>query len=79
MGRREVMRGAVSGKSLASAPCVVVLGTNAGAVIPAARDHLRLGTSGALLSSDDLRVEHRANGEASSVISRSRCERISGT
>jgi hypothetical protein len=32
---------------------VVVLGTNAGAVVPAARNHLRLGTSGALLSSDD--------------------------
>ena len=30
---------------------MVVLGTNAGAVVPAALDHMRLGTSGAVLSS----------------------------
>ena len=30
---------------------MVVHGTNAGAIVPAALDHMRLGTSGALLSS----------------------------
>jgi hypothetical protein len=39
----------ISGK----APCVVVFGTNAGAIVPAVLDDMRLGTSGALLSSDD--------------------------
>ena len=48
--RREVTCSAVSGKSLARAPCVIVIGTNAGAIVSAALDRLRLGTSGALLS-----------------------------
>jgi hypothetical protein len=47
---------------------VVVFGTNAGAIVPAVLDDMRLGTSGALLSSDEFRVERKANGEASSVM-----------
>ena len=50
--RRQVTRGAVSGKSLARAPAWSSF-ANAGATVSAALDHLRLGTSGALLSSDD--------------------------
>jgi hypothetical protein len=33
-------------------PCVVVFGAIAGAIVAAALDRLRLGTSGALLSSE---------------------------
>jgi hypothetical protein len=47
---------------------MIVLGTNAGAIVSAAHDRLRLGTSGALLSFDEFRVERRADGEASSVM-----------
>jgi hypothetical protein len=52
VGRREVTCSAVSGKSLARVPAGSSF-ANAGATVSAALDHLRLGTSGALLSSDD--------------------------
>jgi hypothetical protein len=68
VGRRQVTCSAVSGKSLARAPCVVVFGTNAGAVVPAARDHLRLGHIRCIHLLGRFRVERRANGGASSVM-----------
>ena len=52
VGRRQVTRSAVSGKSLARAPSGVVYGTNTGA-IPRNPRPPATGTSGALLSSDD--------------------------
>jgi hypothetical protein len=52
VGRRQVTCSAVSGKSLARVPAWSSF-ANAGATVSAALDHLRLGTSGALLSSND--------------------------
>jgi hypothetical protein len=68
VGRRQVPRSTVSGKSLARAPSGVVWpGMNAD---PGGPRPPATGTSGALLSSDDFRVERRANGDASSVMAR---------
>jgi hypothetical protein len=71
--RREVACSAVSGKSLARAPCVIVLGTNAGAIVSAALDRLRLATSGALLSSDDYGSRVERDGGAIRLCGAVRC------
>ena len=65
--RRQVTRSAVSGKSLARAPYVVVVGTNAGAIVPAASTssdwHLRC-----IAVLGRLRVESQAGRCRSSVM-----------
>jgi hypothetical protein len=69
MGRREATRSAVSGKSLARTPAWPSM-ARAWAPSFLSLDRKRLAPPGALLSSDECRVERRASGEASSVMTR---------
>jgi hypothetical protein len=65
--RRQVTRSAVSGKSLAKAPAGPSMARTP-ARSPRGPRPPATGTSGALLSSDDLRVQCRASGDASSAM-----------